>query len=251
MRPFTTALLLLTGALAHAQAVVPRQENSVRVMTYNVRNCTGMDNATDYRRVANVINRVQPDVVAVQELDSATARSRGAFVLQELAERTQLHGTFAPAIDFQGGKYGVGILSREKPLGFRQIPLPGKEKRTLLVAEFSRYFVCCTHLDTEQESRRGAIPLILEAVKNVRKPLILAGDLNAEYGDPELAALGEKFTLLSGYSAGTFPADNPTQCIDFIYGYSSATFAVPVQSVLHEPTASDHCPLYVDVKIEN
>jgi endonuclease/exonuclease/phosphatase family metal-dependent hydrolase len=251
MHTFVTLLLLLTGALANAQAVHPKPESSVRIMTYNVKNCTGMDNVTDYRRVAAVISRVQPDVVALQELDSATVRSRGAFVLQELAERTQLHGIFAPAIDFQGGKYGVGLLSKEKPLGFRQASLPGEEKRTLLIVEFSRYIVCCTHLDTEQESRERAIPIILEAVKNTQKPLILAGDMNAEYRSPELAALGEKFTLLSGYSKGTFPADKPNQCIDFIYGYNSASYAVLTQSVLNEPVASDHRPLYVELRVEN
>jgi endonuclease/exonuclease/phosphatase family metal-dependent hydrolase len=209
-----------------------------------------MDSITDYRRVANVINRVQPDVVAVQEVDSATVRSGNAFVLKELAERTQLHGIFAPAIDFQGGKYGVGILSKEKPLGFRQVALPGEEKRTLLIAEFGRYFVCCTHLDVEQESRKRAIPLILEAVKDVQKPLILAGDMNAEYGDPELAALGKKFTLLSDYQNGTFPADSPTQCIDFIFGYGNNRYTALTQGVLNEPVASDHRPLYVDVRIE-
>jgi endonuclease/exonuclease/phosphatase family metal-dependent hydrolase len=244
-------LFLLTAAIAIAQTILPKQESVVRIMTYNVRNCKGMDNLTSYRRVADALLRAQPDVVAVQEVDSATARSHGAFVLKELAELTQMYGIFAPAIDFQGGKYGVGILSREKPAGFRQVPLPGEEQRTLLIAEFSRYFVCCTHLDTEQESRMRAIPLMLEAVKGAQKPLILAGDMNAEYGDPELAALGEKFTLLSGYRQGTFPADNPSQCIDFIYGYSNATYTVLTQSVPTEPTASDHRPVYVEVRIEN
>ena len=46
-------------------------------MSYNVRNARGLDNVTDYQRVADVINSVKPDILAVQELDSVTGRSKG------------------------------------------------------------------------------------------------------------------------------------------------------------------------------
>ena len=81
-------ILLLFSALF----VLSAQAGDVlRLMTYNVRNARGMDNSCNYQRVANVINNARPDVVAVQELDSMTARSNGTDVLRELAERTQLH----------------------------------------------------------------------------------------------------------------------------------------------------------------
>ncbi|MDR1525190.1 MAG: metallophosphoesterase, partial [Tannerella sp.] len=242
--------LLIAGFRLNAQPLPTKEENSIRMMSYNVRNCTGMDNLTDYQRVADVINRILPDVVALQELDSATVRSGGVFVLKELAERTLMHHTYAPAIDFQGGKYGVGILSKEKPIGFRQIPLPGNEKRTLLVAEFSRYFFCCTHLALEQENREHSVSLILETLKDIDKPLFLAGDMNAAYNSPELKALSEKFTLLNDSRKNTFPADNPDRCIDFIYGIKNNGYSVPGQSVLNEPLASDHLPLYADVRLK-
>ena len=91
-------------------------EDVLRLMTYNVRNANGMDGICNYQRVANVINNARPDIVAIQELDSMTARSNRTDVLKELAERTQLHPCFAPAIDYDGGKYGIGILSKETPL---------------------------------------------------------------------------------------------------------------------------------------
>lgn len=92
-------ILLLFSALF----VLSAQAGDVlRLMTYNVRNARGMDNSCNYQRVANVINNARPDVVAVQELDSMTARSNGTDVLRELAERTQLHPYFAPAIDYDG-----------------------------------------------------------------------------------------------------------------------------------------------------
>ena len=78
-----------------------------------------MDGICNYQRVANVINNARPHIVAIQELDSMTARSNRTDVLKELAERTQLHPCFAPAIDYDGGKYGIGILSKETP--FRDV----------------------------------------------------------------------------------------------------------------------------------
>lgn len=60
-------------------------------MTYNVRNGSGMDGVKDFARTAAVINREKPDVVAIQELDSVTGRSKGAYVLGELAKLTGMH----------------------------------------------------------------------------------------------------------------------------------------------------------------
>ena len=122
-------------------------QDYLNLMSYNIRNTKGMDGVRDYQRIANVIIREAPDVVAIQELDSMTTRSEQKYVLGELAERTQMHAQYVPAISFQGGKYGIGILSREKPLSIKAMSLPGREeRRALMVAEFDDYFFACTPL---------------------------------------------------------------------------------------------------------
>lgn len=88
-----TALLTLSSAQA---------QNTLRLMTYNIKNANGMDNVQNFQRVANVINNACPDAVAIQELDSMTNRSGKTYVLGEIAERTQMHAYFAPAIDYDG-----------------------------------------------------------------------------------------------------------------------------------------------------
>ena len=60
-------------------------------MSYNIRNGRGMDDVADFRRTAAVINKVCPDVVAVQEIDSVTGRSGGKDVLREIAGLTLMH----------------------------------------------------------------------------------------------------------------------------------------------------------------
>ena len=85
-------------------------QHTLRLMTYNIKNANGMDDICSFQRVANVINNASPDVVAIQEVDSMTRRSGQKYVLGEIAERTQMHACFAPAIEFEGGKYGIGLL---------------------------------------------------------------------------------------------------------------------------------------------
>ena len=89
------------------------QNGSLKILTYNVRNCVGLDKSTDYQRIADVIKRIDADVVALQELDSATSRSKNIVVLNELAARTNLFPSYSASISFQGGKYGIGVLTRE------------------------------------------------------------------------------------------------------------------------------------------
>ena len=53
--------------------IVPVQaQHTLKLMTYNIRNATGMDGVCYFQRIANVINNASPDVVAVQEVDSVT-----------------------------------------------------------------------------------------------------------------------------------------------------------------------------------
>lgn len=70
----------------------------------------------DFDRIAEVINREHPDVVALQEVDSVTQRIGGCDLLGELGKLTGMQQVYAPAISFDGGKYGIGLLCRKKPL---------------------------------------------------------------------------------------------------------------------------------------
>ena len=102
-------------------------------MSYNVHNCIGLDNVRDYNRIANIIKQAAPDVVALQELDSITQRNDGVYALKELETLTGMHGLFASAIPFQGGSYGIGLLSKEQPLSYKTFlpqPFPFREAAT-------------------------------------------------------------------------------------------------------------------------
>ena len=235
-----------------AMALSAHSQNDLKLMSYNIRNAKGMDNVRNVQRIVNVINNEVPDVVAVQELDSMTTRSNQTFVLAEVAERTQMHASYAPAIDFQGGKYGIGILSKDKPLDIQTYPLPGREeKRMLMVAEFKDYFFACTHLSLTEEDRLTSLEIIKNSVKSNQKPFFLAGDLNDTPNSKFIQALQEDFLILTNTKKPTYPAPEPKETIDYIAAWKGNTdnFANLSAQVVEEPLASDHRPLTVQLRM--
>ena len=230
----------------------PQTENTVRVMSYNIHNGIGMDKKVDYRRIADVINKTAPNVVALQELDSVTNRSKGVDVLAELASLTAMYPVYGASIQYDGGKYGIGMLSKEKPVSWKRIPLPGREElRSLLLVEFKDYIAACTHFSLNEDDRLTSVSIINEVVKDYDKPVILAGDINAEPQSPVLDAFLKDWVILSDTTKFTAPSDNPGSTIDYILGYKPTvyTYSVWQRRVLNEPIASDHLPLFADVRI--
>ncbi|MDR2949037.1 MAG: endonuclease/exonuclease/phosphatase family protein [Prevotella sp.] len=247
-----TFFLISFFTLYAQQVLFPREENTCRIMSYNIRNARGLDEITNYQRIANIIEKVSPDVIALQELDSVTQRSNKADVLKQLADITRMHAIYGAAIPFQGGKYGIGILSKKRPLSWKNIPLPGREEvRALLMVEFDKYIVFATHFSLTSEDRITSIKIINELANHSDKPVFLAGDLNAEPDSSEIKTLATNWKILNNTKDATFPANNPVNKIDYIMGYAKGgkTYSVHQAKVVDEPVASDHRPLFVDVRL--
>ena len=225
---------------------------ALTIMSYNVRNGQGLDGITDYKRVAEIIADVRADCIALQELDSATQRSNRLVVLDELARHTGLHATYGPAITHQGGKYGIGMLTKEKPLAYQVFSLPGKEeKRAMLMVEMDKYIICCTHFSLTLQDRKESVALISKWVNGKNKPVFLAGDINDTPGSEVLKLFEINWEMLSNTGLPTFRSDKPDKTIDYIMGLKSAEYDFTVKEAKtgNEPLASDHLPLWVKIII--
>lgn len=248
MRNMKKNFLLIIATLF----IFPLQaQNTLKLMTYNIKNANGMDNVCDFQRVANVINNASPDVVAIQEVDSMTSRSGQKYVLGEIADRTQMHAYFAPAINFDGGKYGIGLLTKQVPIRLQTIPLPGREEeRALILAEFEDYIYCCTHMSLTEEDRMESLKMVKSFTAPYKKPLFLAGDMNAEPESGFIKELQKDFQILSNPKQHTYPAPEPKETIDYITALKSNAngFALISARVLNEPVASDHRPILVELR---
>lgn len=235
-------MCLLASAGLYA---APAGGDGLRIMSYNVHNGIGMDGKVDYARIAKVIADVHPDVVAVQEVDSVTHRS-SVHVLAEIARGTGMNGVFGPAINYAGGKYGIGILSKEKPLNVKNVALPGREEaRTLLVVEFEKYIFLATHLSLTAEDQVKSVEVIVKEASSKGKPVFLAGDMNSVPSSLTQKSIRKHFKVLTSDSWITCNKE----CTDFIYGYKkNGKVKVGEKRMIEDYVSSDHCPVYVDVR---
>jgi len=84
----------------------------MRVMTYNVHSCRGLDLRVRPERIARVIKEYAPDLVALQELDVNRRWSGRADQPRVIAESLRMHCHFQPAVMLEGEHYGIAVLSR-------------------------------------------------------------------------------------------------------------------------------------------
>lgn len=234
---------------------------TVKIMSFNVRHCEGMDRKLDVARTAAAILAEKPDYVGLQELDTGAQRSQFIDEPAELARQTCMHVTFAKAIPYEKGDYGNALLSREAPVSVERIPLPGAESRVLLLCEFKDCVVGTTHLAVDSEkAREDSIAKIREAVARFAKdkPVFLTGDWNSLPDSTVLKRLGRFLTVLSQTDCQTYHGslvretdgrlkDMSRFCIDYIAidAEHAKDWRVLDARVVEDRVTSDHAPILV------
>jgi endonuclease/exonuclease/phosphatase family metal-dependent hydrolase len=233
----------------------------LRVMTYNIHHGEGVDGKIDLPRLADVINREQPDVVALQEVDLNTRRSGGVDQVAELARLTNLHGKFARARPYDGGEYGQAVLSRWPVASLKVYPLPAGtvgpatqpvEKRIAWVAKIqlpntskSLEFVG-THLHHANNAYRLMQARELIDVLNTLDDPIVVGDFNAEPRSESIVYLQQSLREASPDQRLTFPSSQPTKKIDWVFIKDNSSWQAVSSDVVRETKASDHRPVVVE-----
>ena len=248
----SAAALCLLPASLHAQCD-QGPENTLRIMSYNTLNGKQIDGKTfNYERQTSIIRNMNADLVTLDEVDSLTERSKGHFLLREYAAALGMHHFYSPAIDFQGGKYGIGMLAKIHPLRVTRIALPGREeKRTLIIAEYPKYIFASTHFSLTPADQIKSIDILRSEAAKHDKPFFVAGDLNLTPDSKEGKYFTQYFTPLTDPKQHTYPADKPKETIDYIalFKNEAAKSVVLLRNgVLNEPQASDHRPVYADVR---
>lgn len=231
---------------------------TLKVMTYNIHhgNPPAQSGVIDLKAIADVINNQAPDLVALQELDVLTRRANGVDEVKELAALTGMHPFFSKGIDFDGGEYGVAILSRFKINHTERFPLPSKEglpaeARSLAVVNVNlpsgqRLDFACTHLDLKEEHRLLQVAEINKILGSRKGTVILAGDFNFEATNPAMAILEQHFNRSCRENCDpTIPEVNPKEEIDFILLKKGSPLKVVSHQVLKNIIASDHLPVVV------
>lgn len=240
-------LLIVVAILAMGLPTLSAQK--LRLMSYNIHNTAGMDGVRSVKRIGDVISKFQPDVVALQEVDSITRRNK-VYQVGELAKQTGYYGYYMQTIPYGGGAYGNGLLSKEEALSVKRIPLPcRREPRGMLLVEFKKYYYASLHLSLVKADQLASVEIVREELSKLDKPVMIAGDLNARPNSATMKAFAEFMTILNDTKKCTFSSVTPSHCIDYIMG-CGANYTVLKSYVDFYNQASDHLPLYVDVKIK-
>lgn len=169
-----------------------------------------------------------------------------------------MFSSFAKAIPYRGGWYGVGILSKHpiKSTDSFLLPFPegSKEQRVLQVAtvELSPsqdILVANTHLDyPTSEVRQAQVKFINGKLSEYDLPKLLFGDLNAEPSSPEIKSGMKKWRDVSG-DGPTVPTTKPKRKIDYIFGYPQDRWVEKYSESLQEVFLSDHLPVVAEIEL--
>ena len=237
-------------------------KRTLRVMTYNIHVGVGMDKKLDLQRIADVINAARPDLVGLQEVDRGVKRTEGKDEIVELAALTRMEYAFAPNLDYQGGKYGVAILSRLPIKHTEHRMFENKresERRGMLRIEVeverkTLNFVT-THLDYQfEDGRLFETEQMLKFLEGVKGPMIVVADLNDLPTGSAYKLMDTKFDdawVTSGAKTDGFsyPADKPVKRIDHIF-YSAGDRMRAKKAWVIETLASDHIPVIAEIEIK-
>lgn len=261
---FVALTVFTLNSFGQKTTVEPDKNKSVKIMSYNIRIASPPSKGwgfTDLQAVANAINKEQPDLVALQEVDVNTERSgKQSHQAKELAERTGMHYHFAKAVDRSGGDYGVAVLSRFpilKEESFR-LPLTKGSKGEIRAAAvihinlFGEEVVFMSaHLDHLTDVDRKLQVEELNKIINSKSkyPLIFGADLNMKRNNPVIAILEKEVIFNCTDCPFTFPADKPVETIDYLMLNKRAfrKYKVSDYSVGTETYASDHLPLMMRI----
>ncbi|RYD84513.1 MAG: endonuclease [Verrucomicrobiaceae bacterium] len=251
---FLCAVVMLSLGLLREPASAQQAPQTLRVLTYNIHHGEGTDGKLDLERLARVIKEANPDLVALQEVDQRTRRTGGVDQAAKLSELTGMQVAFGKAMDYQGGAYGLAILSRWPLKEPRTHALPadaGIEPRAVLEARVQpggdapEITFLVTHLDATrdplQRMNQAAKIRELFPVSEEERAMILAGDMNATPESEVLQGLRSEWTdSAAGAKFLTSPAGAPRNKIDYILYRPASRWRVLETRALEEAVASDH-----------
>lgn len=236
-----------------------------RIATYNVHSCFGTDRKLDPGRIAAVIAECEADIVALQEVDVARARSGGIDQAQAIANHLRMVSHFHPALHLEEERYGDALLTALPMRLVKADALPSRgEPRGALWVEVAveavTLQVFVTHLGllgAERMRQTEALigPGWLGAPMPEGARIVFAGDLNAVSRSASYRLLARRLKDVQVEAGGrpkaTFPSRLPLLRIDHILvGEKIRVHRAFVHDSPLARRASDHLPLCADLEIE-
>jgi endonuclease/exonuclease/phosphatase family metal-dependent hydrolase len=228
--------------------------NRLRLMTWNIHGALGRNPRFDLARVVALVQKLAPDIVALQEVDSRRAHAMGTGnPFDALRDALGTHGTHAHAISTADGDYGQVLVGRWPLISssVHDLSYPEREPRRAISADFAtpagKLHVIATHLGLSFRERHQQAHVLLKLLGHLEVPTVVMGDFNDWFWVGSVRRILGR-TLPRYSSQRTFPSYLPLLRLDRVY-LSDALTLVTCQTDATARTLSDHLPLITDVEL--
>ena len=225
------------------------------VASYNVHQCIGGDRRRDVKRIGAVLQELQADVIALQEIECGHHDDGNALEL--LATTLGYRAVAGPIREDHRRGFGNALLTRV-PVGEvrnHNLSVPGREAHAaldvVLHPAHDRVRVLSTHLGLARDERRQQVAQLVRILDEDKDAIsLLLGDFNEwRRSDKSLRPLAQR--MGAAPRARSFPARMPAFCLDRV-------FAMPAGTLLHLRThssrlaraASDHLPVVAAIALD-
>lgn len=236
----------------------PKSGVSLKVMTYNIAGAAASTGVRSLPDLAEVIKKVDPDLVAIQEVDVFTTRNgKDVHLARDLAALCGMeYWFFAKAMNFHGGEYGDAILSKHPIKESEAYTLTGDweeqriETRSVarITVEVGGRDICfiSTHFDHTGDEKWRIIQAneLVQIVKNIDLPVIVGGDMNCTPTSEPMRILYQELMspCKSNSCQGTFVGSSRT--IDYLMYRSNDVLTLSSYGVYSwADKESDHFPV--------
>jgi len=229
-----------------------KQPNSLRVLTWNIHACVGSDGRYDPDRILALIRKHDPDIIALQEMDSR-GRSLEIPLLDFFKQALGEHSAEARTIAAPDGHYGHAIISRYplRDVRLHDLTSFAREERFAIETNVAHdrgiLHLVSTHLGLNMFERRRQARLLAELASKQADVSVMLGDFNDWFQD------GVIRRTLAGIMPDrsrhkTFPACYPLFSLDRIYCRPNGRL-LDSWTDTDAKFASDHLPVIADISI--
>jgi endonuclease/exonuclease/phosphatase family metal-dependent hydrolase len=233
----------------------------LRIATYNIHRCRGLDRRVMPSRIASVLADIGADVIALQEVIGSNATSPGHA--EELGAALGMGWVMAPARRLRGHLFGNVVLSRLPIREHSQYDLSWKRReprccqRVDLAVHDHTVHLYNVHLGTSLRERRHQAVRLAAVVhdRRITGPKVVLGDFNEWTRGLATTLLSQELHSVNLRAhlkrRRTYPGVFPVLHLDHIY-YEGARIEVRSVELPRDRRAliaSDHLPLVADVRI--
>ena len=233
--------------------IIPEGKKII-LLSFNIHYGISANKKSALDEIAAFILEVEPDIVALQEVDRFWLRSLFIDQGKFLAEKTGMNYAYGPNIKSGISEFGNCILSKYPIEHVENIKMSSdKETRGLLIAKIRikdiLFTVLNTHLGLNSSERlRHIKSYILPYLQNNKGPIILAGDFNVEPGSSEVNFINEEAKDTASINKRSLVYTHPktNKRIDYIF-YVGITKLLSYNVI--PLNLSDHYPILIEFEI--